>query len=71
MSFQIPNVHLPRSITFASYIAFSASKGYLTLTFILDRSYDLFANFMLATLVLLVASRLNGRMCVVLLLCGR
>ena len=32
MSFQIPIVHLPRSITFASYIAFSASKGYLTLT---------------------------------------
>ena len=26
---------------------------------------------MLATLVLLVASRLNGRMCAVLLLCGR
>ena len=32
VSFQIPIVHLPRSITFASYIAFSASKGSLTLT---------------------------------------
>ena len=40
MSFQIPIVHLPRSITFASYIAFSASKGYLTLTAELEVKAD-------------------------------
>ena len=41
MSFQIPIVHLPRSITFASYIAFSASKGYLTLTAPMSAAGDL------------------------------